>query len=366
MNIVFRTDASITIGTGHVMRCLTLADAFKDGEARCHFICRDHQGNLAGLIKEKGYSCTLLPLPTGFSKSRNSQELAHAEWLGASQEDDAESCKSIIRDLQPSWVIVDHYGINETWEGPIAELGPRIFVIDDLADRDHNCDVLLDQTLGRTVKDYESLVPPRAEVLCGAKYALLRPEFAEWRQFSLKSRKNGELKRIFVNLGGVDKDNLTSSVLAGLEATQLASSVSVIVVLGAQCPNIQSVKETAASSRFSTEVIVAARNMAELMASADLAVGAAGATSWERCCLGLPTLMLVVANNQQSIAANLAGIGAVKLLSRTGLRCEIEDFFKTIGPSDIRKMSKNARSVADGLGSVRVSRKIYLRSFNAY
>jgi len=365
MNVVFRTDASITIGTGHVMRCLTLADAFKDGEARCHFICRDHQGNLAGLIKEKGYSCTLLPLPTGFSKSRNSQELAHAEWLGASQEDDAESCKNIIRDLQPSWVIVDHYGINETWEGPIAELGPRIFVIDDLADRDHNCDVLLDQTLGRTVKDYESLVPPRAEILCGSKYALLRPEFAEWREFSLKARDSGEFNRIFVNLGGVDKDNLTSSVLAGLEATQLASSVSVIVVLGAQCPNIPSVKETAASSRFSTEVIVAARNMAELMASADLAVGAAGSTSWERCCLGLPSIMVVIAENQLTVARNLESAGATVVLDihskaelPTVLVEVVNQVMKNDCPPSMQRMSYDASKIVDGLGVKRVIKRL--------
>ena len=364
MNVVFRTDASITIGTGHVMRCLTLADAFRDCGLLCHFICGNHEGNLAGLIREKGYDCTLLPLPEGFSKPANNLELAHAEWLGASQEDDAAVCKSIIRELKPSWVIVDHYGIDATWEGCVAGLGAKIFVVDDLADRDHNCDVLLDQTFGRTEKDYESLVPPRAEVLCGAKYALLRPEFAEWRQFSLKSRKNGELNRIFVNLGGVDKDNLTSRVLSALEATQLASTVSVIVVLGAQCPNIQSVKETAASSRFSTEVIVAASNMAELMASADLAVGAAGSTSWERCCLGLPSIMVVIAENQLTLAKNIESAGVTMVLDinskvelATALLEAINQLMRNDCPSLMRRMSYDASKIVDGLGVKRVIKR---------
>jgi UDP-2,4-diacetamido-2,4,6-trideoxy-beta-L-altropyranose hydrolase len=366
MNVVFRVDASIEIGTGHVVRCLTLADALKDIGISSHFICRDYEGNLAKLIKEKGHKYVLLPLIEFFSRSTKSEELAHADWLGASQKDDAESCKSIILALKPTWVIVDHYGINEPWEMHIAEIGTKIFAVDDLADRDHYCDILLDQTIGRSDKDYESHVPRSAVILCGTKYSLLRPEFMEWRERSLILKRSGEIRRVFVNLGGVDKNNLTSTALKSLEETSLADNISVVIVLGEQCPNIQSVKKIAASSRFSTKVLVGSKNMAELMASADIAIGAAGTTSWERCCLGLPTLMLVVADNQRTIAANLAGVGAAQILSKTGLNCEIKSFFKTIKPNDILRMSKSASLVADGSGAIRVARIIAQGGLNAY
>ena len=357
MNVVFRTDASITIGTGHVMRCLTLADAFRDCGLLCHFICGNHEGNLAGLIREKGYDCTLLPLPEEFSKPANNLELAHAEWLGASQEDDAAVCKSIIRELKPSWVIVDHYGIDATWEGCVAGLGAKIFVIDDLADRNHSCEILLDQTFGRSKSDYELLVPPRAEILCGAEYSLLRPEFAAWRQASLGKRNRSELKCVLVNFGGVDKDNLTCSALQALEKSGLSNETEIIVVLGGGSPHITAVVAEAGNLRFSSEVIVSTKNMAELMAGADLAIGAAGATTWERCCLGLPTLVLAIAENQQMAAQALADNNIAMLVSNSSnLVQAITSRIDVVNENrmSLLELSDNCARVTDGCGVDRV------------
>ncbi|MGO3642221.1 MAG: UDP-2,4-diacetamido-2,4,6-trideoxy-beta-L-altropyranose hydrolase, partial [Psychrobacter sp.] len=144
MNVVFRCDASIQIGTGHVMRCLTLADELTSQGAKCYFICREHEGNLIDFITQKGYEVYKLEaIPLNNSnKDKAESTLFHSEWLGTSQAEDAKQSIDIISDIEPEWLIIDHYALNDYWEQKLRPYCNKILVIDDLADRKHDCDVL--------------------------------------------------------------------------------------------------------------------------------------------------------------------------------------------------------------------------------
>lgn len=214
MQIIIRTDASLTIGTGHVIRCLTLADALKKKGARIVFICREHQGHLCDLIEDRGFTVHRLPQPNiGFIAE---DEPAHAAWLGASWQEDAEQTRAFIQALdggKPQWLIVDHYSIDHRWESTLRPMVERIFVIDDLADRNHYCDLLLDQNLFPDMQSrYTARVPEGCPLMLGPDYALLQPIYAE--QHDRIPPREGPVRRILISFGGADSDNLTGCALA--------------------------------------------------------------------------------------------------------------------------------------------------------
>ena len=360
--IVFRCDASIQIGSGHVMRCLTLADELSRQGAESFFICRQHDGSLIEILQQRGYQVYTLPLEHGSGiESESKATLAHADWLASTQHRDAELSISIVKAIQPDWLIVDHYALDESWEKRLKPYCKKLMVIDDLADRKHDCDVLLDQNFGRDPQDYAAYVNEDCELLCGSNYALLRPEFAEWRSYSLERRQHNKLASILINLGGVDKDNITTKILKGLQTKSLPDHCSMNIVMGSTSPWIEAVKQQAAIMQWRTVVKVGVNNMAEIMANSNLAIGAAGSTSWERCCLGLPTIMLVLADNQQVIASALEAVGAALIFDITMLEAEPLAFaqgIESVAPK-MREMSKTASKVTDGLGASRLSRFLF-------
>ena len=361
--IVFRCDASIQIGSGHVMRCLTLADELSRQGAESFFICRQHDGSLIEILQQRGYQVYTLPLEHGLViESESKATLAHADWLASTQHRDAELSISIVKAIQPDWLIVDHYALDESWEKRLKPYCKKLMVIDDLADRKHDCDILLDQNFGRDPQDYAAYVNEDCELLCGSNYALLRPEFAEWRSYSLERRQHNKLASILINLGGVDKDNITTKILKGLQTKSLPDHCSMNIVMGSTSPWIEAVKQQAAIMQWRTVVKVGVDNMAELMANSDLAIGAAGSTSWERCCLGLPTIMLVLADNQRDIANVLEDVGAALTFNINKLEAEplaLEQCIASAVPK-MRAMSRVASAVTDGLGVTRLS-KVLLR-----
>jgi UDP-2,4-diacetamido-2,4,6-trideoxy-beta-L-altropyranose hydrolase len=320
MNIIFRTDVSIDIGTGHVMRCLTLAQALREQGANCRFICREHAGNLLDLIRQRGFEAQALPMQVFLQEKLVQQGaigkniLAHAAWLGADWQTDAEQTKDAIGDVVVDWLIVDHYALDVRWEDKLKPYYRKVMVIDDLADRPHTCDLLLDQNLGRQVTDYALLVPKHCTVLAGPQYALLRPEFAALREYSLKRRETPVLKQILITMGGVDQPNATEQVLTTLKSCPLPEDCTVTVVMGSHAPWLNRVREVAQSMPWKTKVQVNITNMAQVMADSDLAIGAAGGTAWERCTLVLPTIIIVTADNQRPSAMALASKGAARVL----------------------------------------------------
>lgn len=364
MHVVFRTDASIQIGTGHVMRCLTLADALTASGAMCQFICRAHEGNLIEFIQSEGYVVHALPnrLVSGASSTRvTAAALSHSHWLGVTQAEDAEDCVPILAAQRPDWLIVDHYALDACWERSLASHAGKLLVIDDLADRPHACDLLLDQTFGRDARDYGSLTPLDCRILCGSQYALLRPEFAALRPYSLQRRDMPALRTLLITMGGVDKDNATGRVLRALRTCPLPLGCRISVVMGAMAPWLDEVCKDAQVMPWPTQVLVATSDMAQLMVDSDLAIGAAGATSWERCCLGLPSVMLVLAANQRKVAQGLAQSGAAKLidLSQWSPALLRETLLPLIDdPAHLLRMSECARSIVDGSGVNAVMRQM--------
>lgn len=365
--IVFRADASVQIGTGHVMRCLTLADALRARGADCQFICREHPGNLIDLIRSKGYTTQALlgeeHVATPLSMSNDKPGVAHASWLGVSQSQDASACAAILGDRRINWLVVDHYALDARWECALKPYFDKLLVIDDLADRSHCCDLLVDQTFGRNVSDYQSLVSATCTLLCGSQYALLKPEFAALRAYSLERRRDGCVQHLLITMGGVDKDNVTGRVLHALKASELPADCRITVVMGVTAPWLADVRLAAETMPWPTTVKVGIGNMAQLMADSDLAIGAAGATSWERCCLGLPTVLIVLAVNQSEVGRGLEQAGAARVLSDTheiaaDLPQQLNDL---LGSSEQRAaMSRSAISIVDGSGVTSVLRELEL------
>ena len=363
MKIVFRVDASIQMGTGHVMRCLTLANALKNQGAECYFICREHPGNLIGLITQQGHHVYTLPyieVSQQLKQINHVVDLFHASWLGVTQEEDASLCAPIIESLQPDWLIVDHYALDICWEQELRAYCQQLMVIDDLADRHHNADIILDSGIVNTVETYIKLNKISAKNLIGSEYALLRPEFRLLRETLEKERKSliKNTYRILINLGGIDKDNLTLKILEIIENAQLPYDIDLTIIMGGKAPWKESVIEKANKMQHPSQVLVDVSNMAELMSRSDFAIGAAGSTIWERCCLGLPTIMISTADNQRVNAKALAYLGAVISLDQNEISTKLVCELQKINLIKLAKMKLKAYQITDGYGVNRVIRSM--------
>lgn len=360
VKVLFRTDASTRIGTGHVMRCLTLAKALKEQDAECVFICREHPGHLLDLLETEGFVTHRLSAPQPATVSGGASDNVgsdYAAWLGVTRDQDANDCLPLIKQSQPDWLVVDHYALDARWEQVLRPHVDKIMVIDDLANRAHDCDLLLNQNLGSKAADYEGKAPAACKVLTGPEFALLRPEFAAHRASSLARRKTApSITHILVTMGGVDVDNVTGAVLNALTKSHLPESCRISVVMGAQAPWLQQVRAQAATMPHQTGVLSGISNMAEVMASADLAIGAAGSTSWERCALGLPSITVVLADNQQPIADALVRAGAALVLELTSIEEALPRHIARIKvqPSILKTMSDAAERVTSGTGVTKV------------
>jgi len=352
MRFVIRVDASVDIGTGHVMRCLTLADFLIQQGEIVEFLCRPHSGNLIHRIREKGFNVIELSAPNKDQRL----EGHYSKWLGASQEQDIGQCKAALENKPVDWLIVDHYAIDERWQTKAKSFCNNIMVIDDLGDREHNCEILLDQNYGTTEQKYIHLVPDYCKILVGSEFTLLRPEFNQWRSYSLDRRNNNPLNRLLVNFGGMDVDNLTALILQELNKLNIPPLSQIDVVMGGSAPHLEFVKLIAKEGKYRTNVIVDAPNMAELMAASDFAIGAAGATAWERCCLALPTILFMTAMNQKDVVSSIQEAGAAVIYENykqrglNQLKTSIE-----VLEHQYNSISKNASNLVDGKGASRVS-----------
>jgi UDP-2,4-diacetamido-2,4,6-trideoxy-beta-L-altropyranose hydrolase len=359
---VFRVDASVDIGTGHVMRCVTLADALHAEGAECHFVCREHPGHLMDHVARRGHVVHALPMtsPEVVLQEDEAPTPTYSSWLGADWRADASECQIFLRAIRPDWLVVDHYALDARWEAFLRPTCQRVAVVDDLVDRAHDCELLLDQTLGRRPEDYAALVPRRCTLLTGAVHALLRPDFMQLRDYSLARRQANTLERLLVSMGGTDRDNATGRVLQALERSSLPSHCRITVVMGGTAPWLDSVRQQATAMTRRTEVLVEVSNMAQLMADSDLSIGAAGSTSWERCCLGVPTLMLVLAANQRDGASALERAGAAIVLghaAEAAARIE-QSLARLLDGRRLRDMSLAASRVTDGRGTETVARQL--------
>lgn len=367
MKVAFRVDASLQMGSGHVMRCLTLAKALRAVGAECHFLCREHRGNMLVQIRAAGHHVHPLALVESSAVVQAQQgALAHAAWLGASQLEDAQQSIDVLQSLRPDWVVVDHYALDACWHRQLRALCRNLMVIDDLADREHDCDLLLDQTFGRHAADYQTLVPENCKMLCGSRFALLRPDFAALRLDSLTRRaKQREIKHVLITMGGVDQANATAAVLDALAGVAHVAELRVTVVMGAKAPWLEAVRQQVLQLPFAVDVLVDRHDMADLMAMADFAIGAAGSTAWERCCLGLPCIMVILADNQRTVAAGLQAAGAAQVIAGVdAIRDQLPGMFAAFQnqPQRIQAMSAAASQITDGAGVQAVVQALGVRS----
>jgi UDP-2,4-diacetamido-2,4,6-trideoxy-beta-L-altropyranose hydrolase len=339
------------------MRCLTLAEALRARGCECLFLCRNHPGNLNEAIRQRGYSVHELPTsdPAEFAIDSPDPGPAHAAWLGTDWRTDALQTAAAVGEAGTDWLVVDHYALDARWESALRPLCRRIMVIDDLADREHECDLLLDHNLLPALeRRYDGLLPASARKLLGPRYALLRSEFSR-EVVEVTDDEVGDLPRLLVMFGGADQDRQTERVLRVLAGMGWSGPVD--VVAGPLYPDLDTLREVVSALPAAT-LHVSARDMARLMRGADLALGAPGVSSLERCACALPSMTVALARNQEGIGIALAEVGAHWYLGRAAevVDSDWQDALRVLGQNKpIRKaMRTAAAAVCDGQGVRRV------------
>lgn len=306
MKVAIRVDASLQMGTGHVMRCKTLADQLCAKNASVRFICRQLPGHMISFLNRAGYDVTVLSLSNicGENFDGNDHETSMSDEL---QIEDAYQTIDALNDFSADWIIVDNYQFDIIWEQLIRPHTKYISVIDDLANRQHDCDVLLDQNLYKNINDrYKKLVLNDTVMLLGPRFVLLRPEF--YKASKAIANKDGSVRKILVFFGGVDKTCQTEKVIEAISQVNLSNVIINIIVGGGNL----SAKKISNMCRKLKNVVIhhQVSNMAEFIANSDFSIGAGGATAWERCFLGLPTATIIVAQNQNEATIVLDELGA--------------------------------------------------------
>jgi UDP-2,4-diacetamido-2,4,6-trideoxy-beta-L-altropyranose hydrolase len=331
-----------------MMRCLTLAEQLRAKKCDVTFVARAHPGNMDSAVAEKSFRLIELPAPphTGAPV----KDADYPAWLGVSQDQDAQETLAATGGNHFDWLVVDHYSLDAQWEAQMRAKARKIMAIDDLANRPHDCDVLLDQNFHPDPSTrYESLIPPTASRFIGPQYALLRKEFYEAKK-TLRKRR-GEIKRVLVCMGGSDPDNVTGEVVGAL-LDQRFSHLETQVVVGASNSHLQSI-EAQIEGRGNFRVLTDVQNMAMLMAESDFAIGAGGVMLLERLYMELPSLVIPIAPNQ------LPGINAVKELRITTLFLESkrDEFLFGNYLADVLDKTQSKRGTEDILGCDGVGNK---------
>ena len=360
VNIAFRCDASEDIGSGHVMRCLTLAKQLERVDISIFFLCRKEPGNLIKLL-EKDFHVLQLCESTTDKRERRKGDHLEREWCPKMQQEDGQECLRLLRSsgiYDVDWIIVDHYRIGAAWQRYFCKEmsgtrgDTRVMVIDDLANRFHCADILLDQNFfgEDTAGRYRGLVPNHCKMLLGPKYALLGAEYGPMHNLT---RIRKELRRILVFFGGSDTKNLTGRTLEALNCRDF-SNLTIDVVIGAQSRHKALISSQSARHPY-INLYQSLPSLAGLMALADLCIGAGGSTCWERSCLGVPSIVISTSANQLPVAKALDRAGQIYFLG-SDADVTIEKIRSTV--LDLRNsFSRQERlmSLTDGLGARRVA-----------
>lgn len=297
MRVLIRADASMAIGSGHIARCLTLANALRSDGAEVVFACRQLPGHLLQRVSDQGYLA--LGLPERYPQEASGAGIeARLPWQA-----DIDALASALGTPQRfDWLIVDHYGLDATWESAARRFADHLMAIDDLANRPHAVDVLLDQNYSAQAQDrpYARWIEGDCKTFFGPRFALLRDEF-QCSPIVIKPR----VERVLVNFGGFDA---ARQVYATMQALQGLNDLQVDFVAGLHNPEWAAMSELA-KARPNWRLHTVASDFFGMMQRADLFIGAGGGTTWERAALGLPTICIAVADNQHLNAQLLAQAG---------------------------------------------------------
>ena len=358
---VIRADANLTIGIGHIMRCLAIAEWALDYGLTAVLITRELPKGLKKSTALLNVKVKLLPHNLDANSFDN---YAHSTWLPTSEKCDAAQTDLIIeqelleRASSPSFIIVDHYALAAPWEIQLSRFAP-ILCIDDLNDRPHHCEWLIDQTFNKTSESYDELVNESCKVFTGTFFALLRKEFQRHKHTGKRNFPSPSSKwHILITLGGVDKFNITGLILNLLSQTKLFHQMNVTTVVGSTNPNIKELELICNKDPKHLKLLVDVNNMSRLMLESDLCIGAAGSTSWERCAMSLPTLMVVLADNQLTIAKNLDkgqicfNMGKAENINLQYLEKNLLNIMTQ--PDIYMTMVNNSKKTCDGLGCKRI------------
>ncbi len=349
MNILIRVDSSSSIGIGHVMRCMTLATELRGQGHSIHFVCKALVGSRLDLIEAEGFALEVMPVDEGEPS---------AVGLLASQTGDADFTKNVMLQAwgrAADWLIVDHYGLHLQWHKHFYLHLCRVLVVDDLADREYSCDILLDQTHKRLMSNYDGKVNDKCALMLGSQYVILRPEFSRDKsdivQLRLKNIRNKK-RRVLIMMGGTDPDNVSLQILNVL--CQEACWEQITVVLGSSSMHLTLI-ESVVREYPHMRLIVDAKGMAELMLKHDFSIGAGGGTTWERCSMGLPSILLAFAKNQQAVVAGVAASGAALSLrfpiTREKLQLALAELFEE---QVYMTMVQSCLNICDGEGVKKV------------
>ncbi|WKE66730.1 UDP-2,4-diacetamido-2,4,6-trideoxy-beta-L-altropyranose hydrolase [Gallaecimonas kandeliae] len=323
------------------MRCLALAQHLTMLGHRCTFYVAATEGNLAEWIQSQGIPLVLLPQ----SPAPISSNPANEAWLSCSLEQEIARFQKALGQHRLDWLVLDHYGLDKTWIEATRSLYRHILAIDDLADRSLPCDGVLNPSASSD--DYQSLLKPSTAKLLGGEFALLRSEFSQYRELSL-TRPRQQLQRLLLNLGGADNDNLTLALAEILEHA-LPPQIRLDILTGPTYRHGASLAPLLARKSNWCHWHAQA-SVAPLLCDIDLAIGAAGSSAWERCCLGIPSLMMIQADNQIAICHYLEAAGAAMIFSPPTLETQLSKAVQIL-PS----MASQAATLVDGRGCARVS-----------
>jgi UDP-2,4-diacetamido-2,4,6-trideoxy-beta-L-altropyranose hydrolase len=347
---VFRVDASFEIGTGHVVRCLALSARLRNGGFDVTFVCRELPGDLCHTIQEKGFRVYRLKEPgrQGHSIQPNNNA-------------DMRETQAMLRLLpvMPAWLIVDHYHLDASWEQGLRSTVRKIMVIDDVPARQHVCDFLIDQNCYDSMRErYRTFVPPGCTMLLGPDFAMVRPEFIAARGNG--QARNGKVKRVLVFLGGSDPTNQTLKVLDAFRLLN-CQELSLDILIGIN--NVHRSKiENAASVLPRSVCHFNASNVSELMAAADLYIGSPGIATWERCCVGLPSIIMTTHPAQVETAQYLHSkkislyMGESRAITAEQIAASVSHVISN--PEMLSEFSKNSLATVDGQGVERCFREM--------
>jgi len=348
LKAVVRADSSLNIGSGHIMRCLTLAEELTMNGFVVYFISVNQSGSMLSHIESFGYQCFEIPCASYNSNSYNDKYFDNTY--------DAIFSIEILKPLNIDLIIVDHYGINSIWHKMIKQYCKSIVVIDDLANRNYECNILIDQTYGRRPDEYIKLVSNKANLCLGSKYALVRKEYFEMRgKAKIKRDKYEDIKNILIFMGGADYSSLYLDIVNTIFSMDSLNLLTVNLVVGAQDDNTIDKLSSIVDDRLKIHKNIS--YMPRLMYESDIFIGASGSTTWERCSLYLPSLVYVAADNQKIIAKNLYNLGAILVWKDM---IELKRCFQRItqSPALYHKMKVKSGKVCDAKGVYRVANKV--------
>lgn len=332
MRVLVRADATLESGTGHVMRCAAFGIRLMAKGAQVRFVSGHLPGSLESWLGEQGFALTAL------------NDAVRHDWRS-----DLAATQAIADQNGPIDVlVVDHYGLSQPWESGMRDRVKFILTIDDLADRAHDCDLLVDQNLHENpLTRYDGLLPSHAKLLTGPQYAMLRPEFDA---VGTVRPRDGSVQRLLVFFGGTDPGNQSLKIIQALRLLGPQAPAATLV-LGPAHPAPQQVRQ-AATGLAGVTILERTNRISTLMAEADLAVGTCGIAAWERCIMSLPSIVAVTAENQREDAEILHGLGAVENLGNAD-DVAAEDWAAALKrameqPERLRTMAQRAYRVMAG------------------